>query len=289
MTFSNSIDISTPVQTESLAQGDNRIRETKAGLQELLAVDHEVSLTGTEINSIDSGTHNKTTLIEQATDPSAPAGLTTDFGILYTKLDSDTSQSELFWKDENDNILQITKGNTVDLDLNFLSNNTYLEGTNFAEDGVVGMIKINTDDKVEILKGAVLSGTDAPTVDAGIANMKYVDDEVAALISVVSGTQVGSNTPSVTLTLTSGTWFVECTVYGNSGGATLDRNITIDGDVSGTFEGTGNESGNTSGFGIAYKELSTSGGDIICTVSGTLTDSLKNSVLAAKAIRIGNE
>jgi hypothetical protein len=180
MSFSNPIDISTPVSTENITQGDNRIRETKSGLQELLNVDHQSDLSGTEINSADSGTHRKTTLIEQASDPSAPLGVDTDFGILYTKEDDDTSQAELFWLDENDNVLQITKGNAIDLDSNYLGNNIYLEGTNGAEDDVIGMIKIDESDQVEIqhseTKPATLTDDSPPLVDKDIANKKYVDD-----------------------------------------------------------------------------------------------------------------
>ena len=180
MAFTNPIDIGTPLGSESISQGDNRIRETKSGIQELLNVDHEASLTGSEINSSDSGAHNKCTFIEQGSDPSAPSGVTTDFGIVYTKLDADTSQSELFWKDENDNILQVTKGNTINLDLNFLSNDTALEGNNLAADAVIDMIKVDTSDQVvighTITKPARLSTTDPPLADADISNKKYVDD-----------------------------------------------------------------------------------------------------------------
>lgn len=187
MGFDNPIDISTPPQIESLGEGDNRIREAKSGWQEFLSVDHEASIIGTEIDSLDSGCHNKITLLEQ-TSVSAPTGLSINFGILHTKNDTDTSQSELFYKDENDNTLQITKGNKIDLDLNFLSNNTFLTGTNQAGDGVISMIKVNTSDKVEILVGAVLSADTDPVVNAGIANKKYVDNKIASEISTaVSG------------------------------------------------------------------------------------------------------
>jgi microcystin-dependent protein len=112
-TFANPIDTSEPDGNESVAQGDDRMRETKLGMQELWDVDHEASLTGTEINSSDSGTHNKCTFLEQISDPSAPTGVTEDFGLLYTKLDSDTSQAELFYKDENDNVHQLTRNGAL--------------------------------------------------------------------------------------------------------------------------------------------------------------------------------
>lgn len=150
MAFATTIDTSTPAGTESLSQGDERIRETKSAIQELLGVDHETTLTGTEIKSSDSGCHNKTTLLEQGSDPIPPTGLTTNYGIVYTKLDSDTSQSELFWIDENGNVLQITKGQSIDLDLNYLSNNTWLTATNFAGSGTLNLIKLNVSDNLEI-------------------------------------------------------------------------------------------------------------------------------------------
>lgn len=196
MAFSNPIDTSTPIQTEALTQGDNRIRETKLGIQELLDVDHEASLTGTSINSIDSGCHNKTTFLEQVVDASPPSGLSSNYGILYTKLDSDTSQSELFWIDENDNILQITKGNTVDLDLNFLSNNIGIEGNLVGEASAVPMIKVDTSDQVVVYhttaKPARLTSNDPPLADADIANMKYVDDQISGNLAQIVNTTTGA-------------------------------------------------------------------------------------------------
>lgn len=201
MAFTDPIDTGTPLGSESLSQGDERIREVKSGIQELLGIDHETTLTGTQINSTDSGCHNKATLLEQVSDPSAPTGVTTDFGIIYTKLDSDTTQAELFWKDENDNILQITKGNTIDLDLNYLSNDTWLEGTDFATTGIVNMIKVDTNDQVVIghtsTKPAKLATTDPPLADADIANKKYVDDSTGAAYQATAKTDTGKYTQNV--------------------------------------------------------------------------------------------
>lgn len=184
MTFSNIIDTSTPEGGELLSQGDNEIRDAKSGWQEFLDVDHEASLTGTEINSTDSGTHKKCTFIEQSVDPIPPTGVTEDYGILYTKDDSDSSQAELNYIDENENVTQITKGNSILLDSIFLSNDTYLDAVNEADDNTVDMIKVDTSDQVVIghtaTEPAKLATTDPPLEDADIANKKYVDDEVAA-------------------------------------------------------------------------------------------------------------
>ena len=150
MAFTNVIDTSTPVGTDTLTQGDNEIRGAKAGWQEFLNIDHVAGLTGTQITAIDSGCHNKVTLIEQSVDPTAPTGVTTDFGILYTKEDADTSQAEVFYIDENDNVLQITKGNSINLDSIFLSNNTFLDAENNAGDDFIDMIKVNASDNIEI-------------------------------------------------------------------------------------------------------------------------------------------
>jgi hypothetical protein len=179
MSFTNPIDIGTPLGSESLSQGDERIREVKSGVQELLAVDHETTLTGSEINSVDSGCHNKITLLEQISDPLAPVGVD-DYGLVYTKLDVNTSQSELFWKDEGSNVLQLTIEGSLLLADSLLPNNVYIKARNAADDTDVAVIKLDANDQVLLRHSATeparLGTNDPPLADADIANKKYVDD-----------------------------------------------------------------------------------------------------------------
>lgn len=186
MPFETPIDIATPEGTESIGNGDDRIREVKSGIQELLAVDHEASLTVTEINSADSGCHNKVTLLEQSVVPSAPTGVASNFGILYTKQDTYSGNSELFYKDEDGRSYQITKDNRINLNTNYLDNDNYINALNFVGDGFVNMIKVGTGNKCIISDGSQLSAsTQSGDPDLTIADKKYVDDEIAAAIAAL--------------------------------------------------------------------------------------------------------
>jgi hypothetical protein len=183
MSFSNPIDVATPEGTESIGNGDDRIREFKDGVQELLSVDHEASLTETSIDSVDSGCHNKITLLEQGSDPSAQTGVDTNFGLLYTKKDTGgTDRSELFWKDESDNVLMLTSASRIDITTNFLLNNNYITAQTVG-DTTTEIIKIGTDDSVTIAtwvgREAHLSSAFLPQDDKDIACKLYVDNQVA--------------------------------------------------------------------------------------------------------------
>ena len=55
--FTNTIDTATPVGTDAPSVIDNRIRESKAGWQERLNVEHVFDLTGTQVSAADTGEH----------------------------------------------------------------------------------------------------------------------------------------------------------------------------------------------------------------------------------------
>lgn len=187
MAFVDPIVISTPVNTESISQGDDRIRELKRGIAELLGVDHESTITGSQVNSTDSGCHNKTTFLAQASTPTAPSGLT-DFKMLYLLDNSGTL--DLFITDEDNNDWQLTSGNSFLLDNNIISNDTPLVGSCDGS-GTVDMIKVNTDNVVELATGAVLEDTNSPTTDTGITCKKYVDDIADTKQNVVTSYDSG--------------------------------------------------------------------------------------------------
>ena len=67
-----------------------------------------------------------------------------------------------------------------------LDNNESIRGRNNADNADVDIIKVNASDDLEFSKLPVGPNSNAPTVDAEMANKKYVDDEVAALISGLS-------------------------------------------------------------------------------------------------------
>ncbi len=59
--FSSTYDIATPAGSDSPSEADDRMRETKAAVQERLAVEHRFALTGTEVSAADTGEHTDIT------------------------------------------------------------------------------------------------------------------------------------------------------------------------------------------------------------------------------------
>lgn len=292
MAFTDPIDISTPNDDESTKLGDDRIRETKRAVQEILNIDHDSELAGNTVDSATSGYHTLIHLKEQGSP--APES---DVGKLYTQ--DKNGVTELYYTDSAGNETQITVGgkiqgtsiadNSVDEDTIRLNSDSFLLGRNAADSADINMVKVNVSNEVVIghsaSSPAQLSTADPPLTAADIANKAYVDD-VAPI--VVNGIQAGANnTPTVTLSLSVGTWQVQVFVLCVTGGTVNSSNITIGGTVSGVVSGVGNESGNNTGFGIGFKQQVQGGtGDVICTVSGPLTGGIDTSTLAAWAIRI---
>lgn len=173
MAFTDIIDTSLPAGNDDPAEADDNMRRIQGGFQELLNVDHLFEKTGTEISDADSGEHRKVTL-RTGSAPSAVANK----GFVYAK--DVSGKAELFYRDEDGNEVQISSGGIIKLTsaalLGILANDTYFTAIDNAGTGTVNLIKATTGDIPEILAGAVLSSSAAPTADAGLANKKYVDD-----------------------------------------------------------------------------------------------------------------
>ena len=107
MAWANTYDINTPTGEDDPKEGDDRIRETKAALQERIAKDHYFPLTGSEVSDTAAGEHKKVTLRVQDPAPTAAA----DKGILYSEDVND--KAELFYKDEDGNAIQITSKGAI--------------------------------------------------------------------------------------------------------------------------------------------------------------------------------
>ena len=90
-----------PAGTDNLALGDNRIRELKTQIREVIDVDHDFPSSG---QAADVGQHKKVTLQEQANLGTGAEGATI--------LGSQTcdGKGELVYTDEDDNDIQLTKG-----------------------------------------------------------------------------------------------------------------------------------------------------------------------------------
>lgn len=72
--FSSTYDISTPAGSDSPSEADDRMRETKAAVQERSNVDHYWPLTGTEVSDTSAGEHRKMTFQASISDPSQVSG-----------------------------------------------------------------------------------------------------------------------------------------------------------------------------------------------------------------------
>jgi hypothetical protein len=94
-------DETSPAGTQSRALGDDRIREMKAQIREVVGVDHKFESSG---QHADMGKHNKVTFLSQGSDPLPD----TDAFILFSK--DVSAKSELHFIDEDGNTMQLTSG-----------------------------------------------------------------------------------------------------------------------------------------------------------------------------------
>lgn len=99
----------------------------------------------------------------------------------------------------------------------------------------------------------------------------------------------GDFTPSSILTLSAGTWMVECFLMSCDAGLISDRDITINGTKAGDFFGDSNHDGNSNGNGIAMAiVVLTESTGIVCTVSGIIRAQY-SGLWSAKAVKISND
>lgn len=166
-----------PAGSEFRALGDNRIRELKQQLREIIEVDHFMESAG---QHDDWGKHTKISLIEQADLGTGTAGKP----ILGAQPDENGStKSELVYVDADDNKIQITRDGYLNLDVGFFSNNVNIVARSADGLSLMPLIKLTATNKVEIPDGAKLVSSAAPVEDSGIANKKYVDDGLVAAIA----------------------------------------------------------------------------------------------------------
>lgn len=132
----------------------------------------------------------------------------------------DGSNCGLYAKEENGNAAEFLKydgsnwglngdvllPDTVDEDAIRLDNNSYMTGRNAADNGDINIIKVNASDVPEILVGAALSASTAPSNDADIANKKYVDDQCDAHIGVAGQSHAEGSTVFNTTVTAANTW-----------------------------------------------------------------------------------
>ncbi len=171
-TFNDVFNITTPAGSDSPNEADDRMREIKAATQERENVDHYWPLTGTEVSDADAGEHRKVLFHEPIAATPTVAADHGDLRIKDVANGSDTL-AELVFTNESEEELQLSSSG------NNLANDTFLTGTNAAGTGSVNLIKAGTNDLSTLPDGAEMATNAAPTEDEGVANKKYVDDEVA--------------------------------------------------------------------------------------------------------------
>lgn len=97
-------DETSPAGSDALNAGDNRIREMKTQIREVIDVDHKFNSSGTDA---DNGCHDQVTLLEKADLGSGAVGKT----ILGSQTVS--GKGELVYTDEDNNDVQITTGGKI--------------------------------------------------------------------------------------------------------------------------------------------------------------------------------
>jgi hypothetical protein len=172
-------DETSPAGSQAISLGDNRIREMKTQIRQIIDVDHDFPSSG---SAADNGQHKKMTLQEQADLGTGAEGVP----ILGAQTVS--GKAELVFTDEDDNDIQITSGGV--LMVGQLANDTYFLATDAAGTGTVNLIKASASDGLILADGAEMASDAAPTTDAGVSNKKYVDDQVASIVGVPSGVMV---------------------------------------------------------------------------------------------------
>ena len=152
----------TPAGTDDISQGDDRIRELKTQIREVIAVDHDFPSSG---QAADVGQHKQVTL--QESDGTAQSG-SAGIGILVAQTIS--GKPELVYTDEDDNDVQITGGGV--LLAGQLPNNTTFKSKNAAGSGTVDIVKVNTSNQVELtntttfMDGLLFEEVSVPTTAA---------------------------------------------------------------------------------------------------------------------------
>jgi len=180
-TFTRDWDEANPTDSDYAYQIDDYMRQLREDVAERLE-DMFYGFTAGE------NTYEASAKYLQLHEQASVSTPSSNYGRLYAK--DVSGVAELHYLDDGGHEKQLTNGGKLNIaaadiaaDLINetkirLQNNANLTARNAAGDDDVNLIKANTSDVVEIPDGAVLASSAAPTVDAGIANKKYVDDQV---------------------------------------------------------------------------------------------------------------
>lgn len=160
--FIETLDTSTPAGSDSPKQGDDRIREIKAAIQERENVDHYWPLSGTTVDDADAGEHRKVTL-RVGSAPSAVANK----GFLYAK--DVSAKAELFYRDEDGNEIQLTSGGILNSTSEFVSGDLLLSTNTSPQSGWTDVSATYEDKFIRVTSGTptTTGGADTHTHAAG--------------------------------------------------------------------------------------------------------------------------
>lgn len=112
-------DVATPGTGDDPKEGDDRIREIKAALQERLAIDHVFALTDTEVSDANAGKHHQVTLFDVSNTDSDPTLDIVAYSGVY----------ELIYNDPCSNVVQLTSGGVTYIGPNAVDSNMILDVT----------------------------------------------------------------------------------------------------------------------------------------------------------------
>ncbi len=201
MAKTDPINTANPAGSSDPKQGDDHIRTLAKAVAEILGVDHYVGASSPYSEDA-AGEHKKVTLnAVLGADPDPGTGK----GSLYIK--TANAKPELFYEDADDDAIQLTSGGEVLFgSLSSIANNTYLTAMNAAGTAAVDLMKASAANKPTLKAGVLLSSVAAPTTDAGVANKKYVDDQIVSAkrgyIKIIDSKASGNDGQS----LTAGGW-----------------------------------------------------------------------------------
>ena len=164
----------TPAGGDDPSEGDDRIREAKVAVQEILDVDHYMEASGANVyDDAARGKHRQVTFKEAVAITSVLAGE----GALFVK--EVDGIPELHFCDDEDNVVQLTTGGLTKLTsaalTGVLAYNAYSTCKDIGGTGTINLIRGTTGDKAQLPDGARLASSAAPISSYDIANKGYVD------------------------------------------------------------------------------------------------------------------
>jgi hypothetical protein len=182
-------DETAPAGGANLAEGDDRIRELKTQIREVVDIDHKFDSSGQDA---DMGKHTQITMLLSGADPTAVAGEM----FLYQKLTGGIN--EFFIRDDVGNIIQVTDGGVLNA-VNLTGNETVAGEKTFSADATFSAdVAIGVD--LSVAGDTELTGTldvtGAITLDGAVTLSSTFDGGATKLTNILDGV---ANTDAATV------------------------------------------------------------------------------------------